>query len=150
MTNKGTRNGNRRTDLRALDEHASRHEVYDALDAVAGQGHDGAHGLSTPSVALEAEAKNNREDEHDHDAVLLTDGGYTEVFEEPVEQGTVFRWNGTEHHAEVTGLYLDEDARTQIRFEEHDSNDETVETRTVTVDDLVRVVTSGFLTEVRE
>ena len=73
--NTGRRNDSS-TDLRTLDEHGGRTDVYRALDAVEGQGHDGGRGLEAPSGAAENDvAVDEEEDRDEQRAPLVADGG---------------------------------------------------------------------------
>jgi len=74
----------RRTDLRTLDEHAGRFEVYDTLDAVEGQSHgrkkDARETAHTPSDGFEdgdtpEDARDESDEREDETPVLVPDGG---------------------------------------------------------------------------
>lgn len=70
------RRNDSRTDLRTLDEHGGRTDVYRALDAVEGQGHDGGRGLEAPSRDTENnDGVDEEEDRDEQRALLVTDGG---------------------------------------------------------------------------
>jgi hypothetical protein len=78
MTDRTTRYNDRRngrTDLRTLDEHAGRTDVYALLDAVAGQGHDGGRGLEAPARGTENDEEKVERGEDEQRARLVTDGG---------------------------------------------------------------------------
>jgi len=77
----------RRTDLRTLDEHGTRHEVYNALAAVEGQTHGQTRDArETPHAPCDDEedrddredTRDERDDERRETRLLVTDGGRDE------------------------------------------------------------------------